>query len=29
MDYMKDKITGESLGKWIGIYLILQPIIDF
>lgn len=26
---MKDKITGESLGKWIGIYLILQPIIDF
>ncbi len=29
MNCMKEKITGESLGRWIGICLILQPIIDF
>ncbi|MDE6475987.1 MAG: O-antigen ligase family protein [Erysipelotrichaceae bacterium] len=29
MECIKKHITGESLGKWIGIYIILQPIIDF
>ncbi len=29
MECIKKHITGESLGKWIGIYIVLQPIIDF